>query len=114
MTITLNGSTGIVTPAIFPSVPITVTTTPYTLDLAKNSFIFNGTGTITVTLPDAASYSGQVMFFKTIAAQTVISASSNVAPIGSASLGTAILAATIGKWAIMQSNGTSWVIMAAN
>jgi hypothetical protein len=114
MSVVINGSAGVVTPAIFPSIPVTVTTTPYTVLEAKNSFIFAGTGTITVTLPDPASYSGQLMFFKTTAAQAVNSASANVAPVGSASLGTAILAATAGKWAIMQSNGTSWVIMASN
>ena len=114
MTVLITGSVGVTTPSILLSVPVTITTTPYTVTGGQNSFIFNGTSTITVTLPDAVTYSGQLIFFKTLAAQAVNSASSNVAPIGSATVGTAILAATSGKWAIMQSNGTNWVVMAAN
>jgi hypothetical protein len=37
-----------------------------------------------------------------------------VKPISSNTAGTAILAATAGKWAILQSDGSNWVIMAAN
>jgi len=45
---------------------------------------------------------------------TVISASTNVRPVNSATLGTAILAATAGKWAtLVCEDGTNWVIMAA-
>jgi hypothetical protein len=51
---------------------------------------------------------------KTIAAFTVVSASSNVVPINTASAGTAILAATAGKWATLVSNGTNWVVMQSN
>jgi hypothetical protein len=86
----------------------------YSMVAADHSIIFNGTGSITLTLQAAASYSGRMLYVKTIAAQTVISASSNVVPIDSAVAGTAILAATAGKWAILQSNGTNWIIMAAN
>ena len=114
MTVSINGSVGILTPSLLPAAPITVTTTPYTMTLAQTSFIFNGTSTITVTLPTPATYTGQLMFLKTIKAQAVNSASSNVVPVGSATAGTAILAATIGKWAIIQSDGTNWVIMASN
>jgi hypothetical protein len=50
---------------------------------------------------------------KTIAAQTVVSASSNVVPANSATAGTAILAASAGAWALLVSDGTNWVIMAS-
>lgn len=79
----------------------------------ENYIVCNGAGSITVTLPAAASYVGRVIVIKTIAAQTVISNASNVLPIGSATAGTAILAASAGAWAMLVSNGTNWVIMAS-
>lgn len=114
MSVSINGSVGILTPAILAAIPITVTTTPYTMTVAQTSFIFNGSNTIVVTLPTPGTYTGQLIFVKTLASQLVNSASSNVAPIGSATAGTAILAATAGKWAILQSDGTNWIIMASN
>lgn len=79
----------------------------------ENFIVCNGAGSITVTLPAAASYTGRVIVIKTIAAQTVISNASNVLPIGSSTAGTAILAASAGAWAMLVSNGTNWVIMAS-
>lgn len=79
----------------------------------ENFIVCNGAGSITVTLPAAASYTGRVIVIKTIAAQTVVSNASNVLPIGSATPGTAILAASAGAWAMLVSNGTNWVIMAS-
>lgn len=54
------------------------------------------------------------VMIKTIAAQTVVSNASNVVPIDGSAAATAILAATAGKWATLVSDGTNWVIMAAN
>ena len=79
-----------------------------------NSVICNGSASITATLPAASSFPGRSVLIKTIAAYTVVSASTNVAPIDSATAGTAILAATAGKWAKLVSDGTNWVVMAAN
>lgn len=79
----------------------------------ENFIVCNGAGSITVTLPAAASYTGRVIVIKTIAAQTVISNASNVLPIGSSTAGTAILAASAGAWAMLVSNGTNWVTMAS-
>jgi hypothetical protein len=67
--------------------------------------------TCTVTLPAASSWSGRAVVFKNLQAQTLVSASSNVAPIGSATLGTAILPASVGAWATIVSDGTNWVVM---
>lgn len=92
----------------------TTKTTNYSLVAADSSLIFNGAGSITLTLQSAASYSGRWLYLKTIAAQTVVSASSNVVPLVGGVAGTAILAATAGKWAWLQSDGTNWVIMASN
>jgi hypothetical protein len=92
----------------------TTKTTNYSLVATDSSLIFNGAGSITLTLQSAASYSGRWLCVKTIAAQTVVSAASNVVPLAGGAAGTAILAATAGKWAWLQSDGTNWVIMAGN
>jgi hypothetical protein len=51
---------------------------------------------------------------KTIAAQAVVSAASNVVPLIGGAAGTAILAATAGKYASLQSDGTNWITMTGN
>jgi hypothetical protein len=91
--------------------PVTVTNNTYTVTEQSNKFIFDRAGTVTVTLPDPTITLGNTLWFKTIQAQSVVSASSNVAPIDSATAGTAILPATDGAWCTLYSNGTSWVIM---
>lgn len=68
--------------------------------------------TCTVTLPAASAWAGRAVTFKNLQAQLLVSASSNVAPIGSATPGTAILAASVGVWATLVSDGTNWVVMA--
>lgn len=95
------------------SKPVTKTTSFTVADL-ESWYICNGTATITVTLPDALMYSGRVITIKTIAAFTVVSASANVCPIDSATAGTAILAATAGKYARLVSDGANWITMDAN
>jgi hypothetical protein len=92
----------------------TFTVTNATLvDLTRyNWFIFNRAGTVTVTLPSATTSKGRTLNFKTIQAQTVVSATSNVQPINDTTLGTAILPATDGAWSTLYCNGTDWIIMA--
>lgn len=85
----------------------------FTLAATENWLICNGTGTITVTFPAASSWTGREVIIKTIAAQTVVSASSNVVPLAGGAAGTAILAASAGAWATLVSDGTNWVIMQA-
>ncbi len=81
----------------------------------ENWLINNKSGSAcTVTLPSAASYTGRCITIKTIQAQQVDSASSNVVPLAGGAAGTAILAATAGKWAMLVSDGTNWEIMAGN
>ena len=94
--------------------PSTVTAATYSQTTTDGSIIFNTTATHTLTLLAASTYVGQWLYVKTIAAFAINSASSNVVPIGSATAGTAILAATAGKWAALQSDGTNWVVMMAN
>ena len=86
----------------------------FTLAITENWIICNGTATITVTLPAASSWTGREVMLKTIAAFTVVSASSNVVPLAGGAAATAILAATAGKYATLVSDGTNWIIMQAN
>lgn len=91
--------------------PVTKTTS-FTLGSNENEVICNGSASITATLPAASSWVGRRVRVKTIAAYTVVSASSNVVPLAGGAAGTAILAATAGKWAELVSDGTNWITMA--
>lgn len=92
--------------------PVTFTNSTAAILDTANTYFFNRAGTITVTLPDPTQ-SLATLYFSTLQAQTVVSASSNVCPIGSATPGTAILAASSGAWAEMKSDGTNWRIVAS-
>ena len=92
-----------------PAAAITATT--YTVATTDSSLIFAPTGTTTVTLPTASSYPGRILHLSNTAAYAVISASSNVVPQAGGSAGTAILPATAGAYAELQSNGTNWITM---
>ena len=103
----VNGGTGL---SARPSV--VTKTADFTLADTEGWIINNKSGsTCTVTLPAASSWTGRSVVFKNLQAQTLVSASSNVAPIGSATLGTAILPASVGAWATIVSDGTNWVVM---
>ena len=94
--------------------PVTATAN-YTVT-ATDTYIINNkaASSMTLTLPTASTQTGREITIKTIVAFTVISASSNVVPAASATAGTAILAATAGKFARLVSDGTNWVIMDNN
>jgi len=108
----LNGS-GLVLNVGFSS-PIATKTANYTQTAADVDLIFNGAGSLTLTLLSAATYTGRELYVRTIVAQAVVSASSNVVPLAGGAAGTAILAATAGKWARLKSDGANWQIMASN
>lgn len=102
-----NGGTGL---SARPSV--VTKTADFTLADTEGWVINNKSGSsCVVTLPAASSWGGRSVTFKNLQAQTLVSASSDVAPIGSATLGTAILPASVGAWATLVSDGTNWVIM---
>jgi hypothetical protein len=82
--------------------------------LSTDHTIIQTTAASTYTLPAPASFTGRQLHIVTQFAGTVVSASSNVFPLAGGSPGTAILAATAGKWATLVSNGTNWVIVASN
>ena len=90
-----------------------IKTASFTLADNENFLVCNGAGSITVTFPTASASTGRVVWIKTIAAQTVVSAGTNVKPISTNTAGTAILAASAGAWAMLVCDGTDWVIMAS-
>tara|TARA_R110000823_G_scaffold314848_1_gene444807 strand:+ start:176 stop:1243 length:1068 start_codon:yes stop_codon:yes gene_type:complete len=90
---------------------ITMTNSSYTVLQDAEYLIANRAGTITVTLPSPSEFGGRVLNIKTIQAQTVVSASSNVVPIGGTAAGTAILPATDGAWILIKSDGSNWIAM---
>jgi hypothetical protein len=104
-----NGGTGL---SARPTVVTKVA--DFTLADTEGWVINNKSGsTCTVTLPAASAWPGRAVTFKNLQLQTLVSASSNVVPIGSATPGTAILPATVGAWATLVSDGNNWVVMAS-
>lgn len=65
----------------------------------------------TVTLPAASTNTGRVLYFQNYQAQTLVSASSNVVPVGGGAAGTSILLASAGDQCTLVSNGTNWIMM---
>lgn len=104
-----NGGTGL---AVRPTVA--TKTADFTLADDEGWVINNKSGsTCTVTLPAASAWGGRAVTFKNLQIQTVVSASSDVVPIGSTTPGTAILPLVVGSWATLVSDGTNWVVMAS-
>jgi hypothetical protein len=101
--------------AFYLNAPVTKTAS-FSLGDSDNYVVCNGSAAnVSVTLPSGSDYIGRTVTLKNLSGTyTVISASSNVKPLTSATAGTAILAATAGKWAtLVCEDGTNWVIMAA-
>lgn len=92
----------------------TTKTGNYSAAIGDRALVFNGSGSITLTLLPPGTWPGLEILVKTIAAQTVVSASANVISLDGSTTSTAILSATAGKWALLKSNGTNWEIMASN
>lgn len=98
-----------ISPALAWSAPVTKTA-DFTL-LASDVFVINNkaAATCTVTLPLASTFPGRPITFQNYQAFTLVSATSNVVPPGGGAAGTAILAASIGDWAKLISDGTNWI-----
>jgi hypothetical protein len=97
-----------------PLATVLTKTADYTITGTDTWIINNKTGSsLTLTFPAASSWPGRYITVKNLQTQTVVSASSNIVPIGSAVAGTAILLGVAGNWATMVSDGTNWVIMQA-
>lgn len=100
--------------AIPSGIPATKTAAFTVADTDRFLVVNGAAANVAVTLPAAASNSGRELTLKNLSATyTVISASSNVKPVGSNTAGTAILAATAGAWATLVSDGSYWLVMAA-
>ena len=123
MTIKSTGNVGIgtttptttlqVNGALALKAPTTVNAATYSMTSTDSSLIITTTN-CTITLLSAATYTGRILYIKNITANSLTSNASNVVPLGSATAGTAILAATAGKFAMLQSDGTSWITMMSN
>ena len=90
--------------------PVTKTL-DFSVGANENWIICNGSGVINVTLPNASLNIGREIMFKNIANQAVNSASSNVYPLNSSTLGNLILNSSAGSTATLVSDGTNWVRM---
>lgn len=72
------------------------------------------TATHAMTLPNPALNKNRELVIKNTTPFAVNSASANVKPLNSQTVGTSILVASPGKYAKMVSDGTHWIIMEAN
>lgn len=96
------------------SKPTTVTASSYSQVTSDFSLRFNTSTTATVTLLGASIFPGKILNVLNLAAQPVNSASANVVLLTGGAAVTTIITSTAGKWAELQSDGTSWQVMKAN
>jgi len=85
--------------------------TTYTV-LATDHTIVQKTVAAVYTLPSAASFTARRLHLVTQFMGAVTSASANVVPITGGSASTQILSSTDGGYAVLQSDGTNWVVIA--
>ena len=95
-------------------VPQSSSSSSVTVDSDTYTVILGNSTTITLTLPTASTNTGRILYVKNTNTGAVNSAGSNVIALTGGSASTPILAAGPGKWAMLQSDGTNWIIMAAN
>ena len=94
------------------STPPVTKTADFTVSAGETWIINNKSGsTCTVTLPAASANSGRVLTFQNYQDQLLVSASSDVVPIGGGAASTSILEDVSGNSATLVSDGTNWVIM---
>jgi hypothetical protein len=93
--------------------PVTVAASTYTQLATDFSLIFNFATAVTVTLLSPSTVPGQILYVKSIGAGAVGSASSNVVLLAGSSGQATILSAS-GKFAMLQSDGTNWIVMMSN
>jgi hypothetical protein len=86
-----------------------IKTASFSITTNDTSFITNSASTITVTLPTPTA--GKTITIMNKNTGTVVSASSNVYPRTTLTLGTAILAGTAGAWVDLVADGTNWYIV---
>jgi hypothetical protein len=74
----------------------------------------NQNSTVTITLPSASGNVYKTLVIKNSGSGAVNSNATNVEPLNSTSLGTAIMTSGGGKYATLVSNGTNWIKMSGN
>lgn len=89
-----------------------ITAAAYTQLVTDYDLLVNFAGTVTLTLLNPASYAGRHLTIRTYQAQTVNSASANISINGV--VGSAILFAAVGKWAVLKSDGVNWEVLINN
>jgi len=108
--------------ALFMTPPKTISTTTYSVLPSDISLVFTNIN-CTVTLPSVSQNAGRTLFVRNKNVYTdygpsqessIISASTNVLSLNSTVAGTDILVAGAGKYSILQSDGTNWVVIAGN
>ena len=92
---------------------VTVNTATYTVLPTDCSLIQINTASV-YTLPNVSSYPGRILKILNRYAGTITSATSNVVPLAGGAAGTAIIAATAGKYVTLQSDGNLWQIIDGN
>jgi hypothetical protein len=90
---------------------VNVTSATYSVLTTDSYLTINYAGPVTLTLPSAATYPNRILNVRTITANAVNSANTNVVPITGGSPSTSILPATSGKWAQLISDGSAWQIV---
>ena len=94
---------------------VTSTGTAYSLAATDSSLVLTPTGTFTLTPgPASGGNVNRSFYVKSTAAFAVNSNAPNIVQLTGGSSTTAILPATAGKWAWLQSDGSNWQIMASN
>jgi hypothetical protein len=91
---------------------VVVTAGSYSVLATDRDLLLNFAGTATLTLGTPTN--GRELWLRTIQADAVVSATANVIPLAGGAAGTAILAATAGKWCRLVGDGSNWQITAAN
>lgn len=94
------------------SAPLAQGSASYTVAAGDNTIINSVAATL--TLPAVATNKARKLRVVTTGANAIISNASNVVPITGGAAGTAILAATAGKWADLECDGSNWIITASN
>jgi hypothetical protein len=74
----------------------------------------NQSSTVTITLPSASDNINKTLVIKNSGTGAVNSNTTNVEPLNSTTLGTAIMTSGGGKYATLVSNGSNWIKMAGN
>lgn len=96
------------------STPVTVSAATYTIGSTESGLICTNAASCALTFPLASGVPGRRIRVKTTGGGTVVASASIIVPLAGGAAGSAIVSATAGKWAELQSDGTNWVIMAGN